>query len=65
MHGPTRRPLRANGTGAVATSRRNWRNRQQKPISPLVGEMSGRTERGAVPPILRSLRTIPASARKL
>src|SRR5207245_5759850 len=28
----------------------NWRKRNTQPISPLEGEMSGRTERGAVPP---------------
>ncbi|TGP20213.1 hypothetical protein EN827_24245 [Mesorhizobium sp. M1D.F.Ca.ET.184.01.1.1] len=33
----------------------DWRRPSRQPISPLVGEMSGRTEGGAVPPASQRL----------
>ncbi|TIL52529.1 MAG: hypothetical protein E5Y83_12725 [Mesorhizobium sp.] len=36
--------------GDLFCNAENWRNPTRNPISPQVGEMSGRTEGGAVPP---------------
>ncbi|RUW88502.1 hypothetical protein EOA19_29655 [Mesorhizobium sp. M7A.F.Ca.US.010.02.1.1] len=45
----------------------DWRKQDGQPISPLAGEMSGRTEGGAVPPALpigRSPPNRPTSSRQ-
>ncbi|PBB32872.1 hypothetical protein CK214_12160 [Mesorhizobium sp. WSM3882] len=58
---PTWGEIGSLGAPAQTCEGGGWRKRWRSLISPLVGEMSGRTEGGAVPPAYRSLSAPPPS----
>jgi hypothetical protein len=58
---PTRREIGSSAARLVISTAGNWRNQSGKLISPRVGEMSGRTEGGAVERQLNHDATGPSS----